>query len=84
EQSSSLHTHITLEFAKMHEFLARKEQCLLGELSRQEERILSAMEKALGAIQKELDCVEREISDLEARMNQKDTVAFLEASGCLI
>ncbi|XP_072406298.1 zinc-binding protein A33-like isoform X1 [Chiloscyllium punctatum] len=78
EQSSSLHTHITLEFAKMHEFLARKEQCLLGELSRQEERILSAMEKALGAIQKELDCVEREISDLEARMNQKDTVAFLE------
>ncbi|XP_059495354.1 zinc-binding protein A33-like isoform X2 [Stegostoma tigrinum] len=78
EQSSSLQAHITSEFAKMHEFLTRKEQCLLGDLSREEERILNAMEKALGVIQQELDCAEREISDLEARMNQEDTITFLE------
>ncbi|XP_067829945.1 zinc-binding protein A33-like isoform X2 [Heptranchias perlo] len=78
EQSSGLQTHITSEFAKMHQILTEKEQRLIRDLREQEGKILGTMEKNLSGIQRELTCVERKISELQRRMNQEDTVTFLK------
>ncbi|XP_078073651.1 zinc-binding protein A33-like [Mustelus asterias] len=78
ERSSRLKAHVAAEFARMHQILAEKEQRLLGDLGEDETRILDAMEKNLHVIQQELDCVERELSDLQERMSQEDTIAFLK------
>ncbi|XP_041068308.1 E3 ubiquitin-protein ligase TRIM39-like [Carcharodon carcharias] len=54
EQSSSLQTHITSEFTKMHQILTEKEQRLLRDLREEEEKILKRMEKNLSVIQEQV------------------------------
>ncbi|GCC20772.1 hypothetical protein chiPu_0019339 [Chiloscyllium punctatum] len=54
EQASSLQTHITSEFTKMHQILTEKEQRLLRDLREEEERILEPMERNRQEIQEHL------------------------------
>ncbi|GCC21513.1 hypothetical protein chiPu_0019985 [Chiloscyllium punctatum] len=60
EQASSLQTHITSEFTKMHQILTEKEQRLLRDLREEEERVVEPMEKNLREIQENLNSVEEE------------------------
>ncbi|XP_067865450.1 zinc-binding protein A33-like [Heterodontus francisci] len=78
EQSSSLQTHITSQFTKMHQILSEKEQSSLRDLREEEEKILETMEKTVSEIQQELDSVKRKISDLERQINEEDTITFLK------
>ncbi|XP_067865744.1 nuclear factor 7, brain-like [Heterodontus francisci] len=82
KQSSSLQTHITSEFAKMHQILTEKEQRLIRDLREQEERILDTMEKNLREIQKNLNSVEEELSKLQKQMEQQDGLIFLKGEAC--
>ncbi|XP_067865743.1 zinc-binding protein A33-like isoform X2 [Heterodontus francisci] len=78
KQSSSLQTHITSEFAKMHQILTEKEQRLIRDLREQEERILDTMEKNLREIQENLNSIEEELSKLQKQMEQQDGLMFLK------
>ncbi|XP_078422374.1 nuclear factor 7, ovary-like [Cetorhinus maximus] len=78
EQSSSLQTHITSEFTKMHQILTEKEQRLLRDLREEEERILERMEKNLRAIEENLNSIEEKLSKLQKQMEQKDELIFLK------
>ncbi|XP_060707194.1 zinc-binding protein A33-like [Hemiscyllium ocellatum] len=78
EQASSLQTHITSEFTKMHQILTEKEQRLLRDLREEEERIVEPMEKNLREIQENLNSIEEELSILQKQMEQKDELMFLK------
>ncbi|XP_042202416.1 zinc-binding protein A33-like [Callorhinchus milii] len=82
EQVNSLQTHVTAEFAKMHQSLSDREQRVMRDLRQREEEILNRMEKNLREIQGKLDSVQQEISDLQTQM-LKDALTFLqeEAAG---
>ncbi|GCB65705.1 hypothetical protein scyTo_0009995, partial [Scyliorhinus torazame] len=82
EQSSSLQTHITSEFSKMHQILTEKEQCLLRDLWEEEERILEPMEINLREIQENLNSIEEKLSKLRKQMEQKDELIFLKEEAC--
>ncbi|XP_078073459.1 nuclear factor 7, brain-like isoform X1 [Mustelus asterias] len=82
EQSSSLQTHITSEFTKMHQILTEKEQRLLRDLREEEERILEPMEKNLREIQENLNSIEEKLSKLQKQMEQKDERIFLKQEAC--
>ncbi|XP_067829946.1 zinc-binding protein A33-like [Heptranchias perlo] len=69
EQSSGLQTHITSEFAKMHQILTEKEQRLIRDLREQEGKILEPMEKNLREIRANLDSIEGELCQLQRRMD---------------
>ncbi|XP_060707186.1 uncharacterized protein LOC132832955 [Hemiscyllium ocellatum] len=78
EQASSLQTHITSEFTKMHQILTEKEQRLLRDLREEEERIVEPMEKNLREIQENLNSIEEKLSKLQKQMEQKDELMFLK------
>uniref|UniRef100_UPI00398EBFF7 zinc-binding protein A33-like isoform X1 n=1 Tax=Pristiophorus japonicus TaxID=55135 RepID=UPI00398EBFF7 len=82
EQSSSLQTHITSEFAKMHQILTEKEQRLIRDLRGEEERIVDTMEKNLREIQENLNSIEEQLSKLQKRMKQQDGLTFLKEETC--
>ncbi|XP_078073478.1 zinc-binding protein A33-like isoform X2 [Mustelus asterias] len=82
EQSSSLQTHITSEFAKMHQILTEKEQRLLRDLREEEERILKPMERNLREIQENLNSIEEKLSKIQKQMEQKDELIFLQEEAC--
>ncbi|XP_078422790.1 zinc-binding protein A33-like [Cetorhinus maximus] len=82
EQSSSLQTHITSEFTKMHQILTEKEQRLLRDLREEEERILERMEKNLREIEENLNSIEEKLSTLQKQMEQKDELIFLKEEAC--
>ncbi|XP_078391899.1 zinc-binding protein A33-like [Cetorhinus maximus] len=82
EQSSSLQTHITSEFTKMHQILTEKEQRLLRDLREEEERILEIMEKNLRVIEENLNSIEEKLSKLQKQMKQKDELIFLKEEAC--
>ncbi|XP_060706992.1 zinc-binding protein A33-like [Hemiscyllium ocellatum] len=82
EQASSLQTHITSEFSKMHQILTEKEQRLLRDLREEEERIVEPMEKNLREIQENLNSIEEELSNLQKQMEQKDELMFLKEEVC--
>ncbi|XP_072406195.1 zinc-binding protein A33-like isoform X2 [Chiloscyllium punctatum] len=82
EQASSLQTHITSEFTKMHQILTEKEQRLLRDLREEEERIVEPMEKNLREIQENLNSIEEKLSKLQKQMEQKDELMFLKAEAC--
>ncbi|XP_060706383.1 zinc-binding protein A33-like [Hemiscyllium ocellatum] len=82
EQASSLQTHITSEFTKMHQILTEKEQRLLRDLREEEERIVEPMEKTLREIQKNLNCIEKKLSKLQKQMEQTDELIFLKEAAC--
>ncbi|XP_032891433.1 nuclear factor 7, brain-like [Amblyraja radiata] len=78
EQSQSLKSHVTSQFAELHQILVKKEQRILGEIKEDEEKILSQMEKNLQDIQENLNSIEEELSNLQGRMEQTDIVLFLK------
>ncbi|XP_060707190.1 zinc-binding protein A33-like [Hemiscyllium ocellatum] len=82
EQASSLRTHITSEFTKMHQILTEKEQRLLRDLREEEERIVEPMEKNLREIQENLNSIEEELSKLQKQMEQNDELIFLKEAAC--
>ncbi|XP_078073463.1 zinc-binding protein A33-like [Mustelus asterias] len=82
EQSSSLQTHITSEFTKMHQILTEKEQRLLRDLREEEERILEPMERNLREIQENLNSIEEKLSKLQKQLEQKDELIFLKEEAC--
>uniref|UniRef100_UPI00398E3A2F zinc-binding protein A33-like n=1 Tax=Pristiophorus japonicus TaxID=55135 RepID=UPI00398E3A2F len=82
EQSSSLQTRITSEFAKMHQILTEKEQRLIRDLREQEGKIVETMEKNLREILENLNSVQEELSKLQKQMEQKDWLIFLKEEAC--
>ncbi|XP_032903262.1 nuclear factor 7, brain-like [Amblyraja radiata] len=78
EQSQSLKSHVTSQFAELHQILVKKEQRILGEIKEDEEKILSPMEKNLQDIQENLNSIEEELSTQQGRMEQTDIVLFLK------
>ncbi|XP_060706505.1 zinc-binding protein A33-like isoform X2 [Hemiscyllium ocellatum] len=82
EQASSLQTHITSEFTKMHQILTEKEQRLLRDLREEEERTVETMEQNLREIQEYLHSIEEKLSELQKQMEQKDDLIFLKEEAC--
>ncbi|XP_043534142.1 zinc-binding protein A33-like isoform X1 [Chiloscyllium plagiosum] len=82
EQASSLQTHITSEFTKMHQILTEKEQRLLRDLREEEERVVEPMEKNLREIQENLNSIEEKLSIVQKQMEQKDELIFLKEEAC--
>ncbi|XP_042202590.1 zinc-binding protein A33-like, partial [Callorhinchus milii] len=82
EQVNSLQTHVTAEFAKMHQSLTDREQRVMGDLRQREGEILKRMEANLREIQCKLDSVEQQLSELTTHLG-KDDLTFLqeEAAG---
>ncbi|XP_062904013.1 nuclear factor 7, brain-like [Mobula hypostoma] len=77
EQSQSLQSHITSQFAELRRIITEKEQRALRDLREEEERILILMEKNLREVQENLNSIQEEISELQTRKDQKDNVIFL-------
>ncbi|XP_072890167.1 zinc-binding protein A33-like isoform X1 [Hemitrygon akajei] len=77
EQSQSIQSHITSQFAELRRIITEKEQRALRDLREEEERILNPMEKNLQEIQENLNSIQEEISKLQTQMDQKDNVIFL-------
>ncbi|XP_072406101.1 nuclear factor 7, ovary-like [Chiloscyllium punctatum] len=78
EESRNLQTHITSEFAHMHQMLTEKEQSFLQDLRKQEENILKPMEEHLHEIQENLNSIQDKLSKLEKQLEQTDRVIFLK------
>ncbi|XP_059815666.1 zinc-binding protein A33-like [Hypanus sabinus] len=78
EQSHSLQSHITSQFAELRQFITEKEQSLLRDLREEEKRILNPMEKNLLALQENIRIIQEEITKLKEQMDQKDSVIFLK------
>ncbi|XP_072889311.1 zinc-binding protein A33-like [Hemitrygon akajei] len=78
KQSHTLQSHVTSQFAELHQILTEKEQRILRDLREEEERILNPMEKNLQEIQKNLNSIQEEISRLQEQMDQKESVIFLK------
>ncbi|XP_072891237.1 zinc-binding protein A33-like [Hemitrygon akajei] len=78
EQSHSLQSHITSQFAELRQIITEKEQSLLRDLREEVKRILNPMEKNLREIQKNIRIIQEEISKLKEQMDQKDSVIFLK------
>ncbi|XP_060706798.1 zinc-binding protein A33-like isoform X2 [Hemiscyllium ocellatum] len=79
-KASSLQTHITSEFTKMHQILTEKEQRLLRDLRQEEKRILVIIERNLEIIQQNINSIEDEFSKLQKQMEQQDELTFLKDS----
>ncbi|XP_072891175.1 nuclear factor 7, brain-like [Hemitrygon akajei] len=77
EQSQSVQSHITSQFAELRRIITEKEQRALRDLREEEERILNPMEKNLREIQENLNAIYKEISKLQEQMDQQDNIIFL-------
>ncbi|XP_072914013.1 nuclear factor 7, ovary-like isoform X2 [Hemitrygon akajei] len=82
KQSHSVQTHITSQFAELRQIITEKEQSLLRDLRKKEEKILTRMQKNLREIQKNIRTIQEEISKLKEQMDQKDSVIFLKEEAC--
>ncbi|XP_078422502.1 zinc-binding protein A33-like [Cetorhinus maximus] len=82
EKSTSLQNLISSEFAKMHQFLNRKEESLIRELKDHEENISEAMEKSLQEIKDHLDSIQQKLLRLHSKMDQRESINFLEEEAC--
>ncbi|XP_072894617.1 zinc-binding protein A33-like [Hemitrygon akajei] len=78
EQSHSVQSHITSQFAELRQIITEKEQSLLRDLRTEEARILNSMEKNLLKIQENIRFIQEEITKLKEQMDQKDGVIFLK------
>ncbi|XP_059813862.1 E3 ubiquitin-protein ligase TRIM39-like [Hypanus sabinus] len=78
EQSRSLQSHVTSQFAELRQIITEKEQSLLRDLRVEEKRILNPMEKNLLALQENIRIIQEEITKLKEQMDQKDSVMFLK------
>ncbi|XP_069775575.1 zinc-binding protein A33-like [Narcine bancroftii] len=78
DQADNLQSHITSQFAQLHQTLMDKEQRMLNELREEEERVVNPMQENLQQIQKRLKSIQQELSMLQKRMDEKDIVIFLK------
>ncbi|XP_072887512.1 nuclear factor 7, ovary-like [Hemitrygon akajei] len=78
EQAQNIQSHITFQFAELHQILTEKEQCLLKDLREEEERILNPMKKNFQEIQNTLNSIQEKISRLLEQMDEKEDVLFLK------
>ncbi|XP_072094717.1 zinc-binding protein A33-like isoform X1 [Mobula birostris] len=78
EQSHSLQSHVTSQFAELRQIITEKEQSLLRDLKEEEKRILNLMEKNLREIQEHIRSIQEEITGLKEQMDQKESVIFLK------
>ncbi|XP_059813948.1 zinc-binding protein A33-like isoform X1 [Hypanus sabinus] len=78
EQSHSVQSHITSQFAELRQIITEKEQSLLRDLREEEKRILNPMEKNHWKIQENIRIIQEEITKLKEQMDQKDSVMFLK------
>ncbi|XP_059814427.1 zinc-binding protein A33-like [Hypanus sabinus] len=78
EQSHSVQSHVTSQFAELRQIITEKEQSLLRDLREEEKRILNPMKKNLWEIQENIRLIKEEISKLMEQMDQKDSVIFLK------
>ncbi|XP_072891147.1 zinc-binding protein A33-like [Hemitrygon akajei] len=78
EQSHSVQSHITSQFAELRQIITEKEQSLLRDLREEEKRILNPMEKNLQEIQENIRFIQEEILKLKEQVDQKDGVIFLK------
>ncbi|XP_059814066.1 zinc-binding protein A33-like [Hypanus sabinus] len=78
EQSHSVQSHITSQFAELRQIITEKEQSLLRDLREEEKRILNPMEKNLLALQENIRIIQEEITKLKEQMDQNDSVMFLK------
>uniref|UniRef100_A0A4W3IV34 Zinc-binding protein A33-like n=1 Tax=Callorhinchus milii TaxID=7868 RepID=A0A4W3IV34_CALMI len=69
-------THVTAEFAKMHQSLTDREQRVMRDLRQLEDEILQRMESNLREIQCKLDSVQQEVKELQTHI-EKDSLTFL-------
>ncbi|XP_051899479.1 uncharacterized protein LOC127585821 [Pristis pectinata] len=82
DQSRGLESHISSEFTEIHENLTEKEQRLIRDLRKQEERVVDLMERNLREIQRNLTSIQEEHSTLQKQMEQKDGAIFLKEESC--
>ncbi|XP_078271872.1 zinc-binding protein A33-like [Rhinoraja longicauda] len=78
EESHSLQSHVTSQFAELHQIITEKEKYFLKDIRKDEQRILNLMEKNLREIQENLNSTQEELLCLQERMEQKGSVKFLE------
>ncbi|XP_078271878.1 E3 ubiquitin-protein ligase TRIM21-like [Rhinoraja longicauda] len=78
EESHSLQPHVTSQFAELHQIITEKEKYFLKDIREDEQRILNLMERNLREIQENLNSTQEELLRLQERMEQKDSVKFLE------
>ncbi|XP_043942309.1 zinc-binding protein A33-like [Protopterus annectens] len=84
EKSRALERHIKSEFAKLQQFIQKKEQQLLQELKAEEVSIVTAMEENMKQISEETNALQEIMSDIQALLEQKDSVDFIEGIRSLI
>ncbi|XP_078271780.1 zinc-binding protein A33-like [Rhinoraja longicauda] len=70
EESHSLQSHVTSQFAELHQIITEKEKYFLKDIREDEERILNLMEKNLREIQENLNFIQEELLRLQERMEQ--------------
>ncbi|XP_069775536.1 LOW QUALITY PROTEIN: nuclear factor 7, ovary-like [Narcine bancroftii] len=78
DQADNLQSHITSQFAQLHQTLMDKEQRMLKELREEEERVVNPMQENLRQIQENLNSIQQELSKLQERMDEKDIMIFLK------
>ncbi|XP_062894532.1 zinc-binding protein A33-like [Mobula hypostoma] len=78
EQSHSVQTHITSQFAELRQIITEKEHSVLRDVREEEERILNPMEKHLREIQENIRFIQEEISKIKEQMDQNNSVIFLK------
>ncbi|XP_072115544.1 zinc-binding protein A33-like [Mobula birostris] len=69
EQSHSIETHITSQFAELRQIIIEKEQSVLRDLRKEEARILNGMEKYLREFQKNIRIIQEEILKIKEQMD---------------
>ncbi|XP_055486228.1 zinc-binding protein A33-like [Leucoraja erinacea] len=78
EESHNLQSHVTSQFAELHQILTVKEQRLLWDIREEEAKIVKTMEKNLHEIQEDLNSIQEELSKLQEQIDLKDGVMFLK------
>ncbi|XP_032898975.1 E3 ubiquitin-protein ligase TRIM69-like [Amblyraja radiata] len=78
EESHNLQSHITSQFAELHQIFTEKERRVLADIREEEMKIRNAMEKRLQEIQANLNSIQKELSTLQEQIDQKDNGIFLK------
>ncbi|XP_078271776.1 zinc-binding protein A33-like [Rhinoraja longicauda] len=82
EESHSLQSHVTSQFAELHQIITEKEKYFLKDIREDEERILNLMEKNLREIQENLNSIQEELLCLQeaALIETFDSIKQVPAS----
>ncbi|XP_078271950.1 E3 ubiquitin-protein ligase TRIM39-like [Rhinoraja longicauda] len=78
EESLNRQSQVTSQFAELHQILTEKEQCVLGDIREEEEKVVKTMEKNLQVIQDNLNSIQEELLELQGQIDHKDNVIFLK------